>query len=198
MLPSVFSKMPRLALKGVVVAATALALALPAAPAQALGRNERNVLKGVAGALLLGAIIKDAQAQGHRPRRAQPQPYQPPYQEPYSQPLPHHPYPQPGYQGGYQGGYQPVYPQEPRPQRRHIQHSIHATATAQAFGAYRPQERRRIQQALAMQGYYRGGIDGAFGPGTYNAILAYANDRGESARLASVAGVHQVMGRLLY
>ncbi len=96
------------------------------------------------------------------------------------------------------GGYQPVYPQEPRPKRRHIQHSIHATATAQAFGAYRPQERRRIQQALAMQGYYRGGIDGAFGPGTYNAILAYANDRGESARLASVAGVHQVMGRLLY
>ena len=187
MLPSAPLTLTRRALKGAVILTTALALALPAAPALALGRNERNVLKGVAGALLLGAIIQDQQRKRHRPP-------QPGYPQPgYPQPG----YPQPGYS---QPVYpvQPVYPQPHQPHRPTRRHSIQSTAAAHAFAAYRAHDRQRMQQTLAAYGYYRGRIDGAFGPGTYHGLVAFANDRGESALLGSVSGVHQLMARLLY
>lgn len=169
--------------KAAMTAVVALSLALPAEPALALGKNERNVLKGIAGTLLLGAIIQDANRRGHRP---QPQPYPVrPYPQPYPQPVYPQPYP-----------VQPVYPR-PQPQPG-WQQSIYSTPTAQAFRAYGSRDRVRLQQHLAARGYYRGGIDGAFGPGTYNAIVAYANDRGEGRLLGSVAGVYQVLGTLSY
>ncbi len=179
MLPAVMKTNSAPLHKWAVVALTALSLALPASPALALGKNERNVLKGVAGAVLLGAIIQDMNRRGHRTQPA-PQPY------PYPQPLPY-PYPQP----------QPVYPQPVQPQPR-WQQSIYSTPAAQAFRAYGSRDRVRLQQHLAARGYYRGGMDGAFGPGTYNAIVAYAHDRGEGRLLGSVAGVYQVLGTLGY
>lgn len=189
MLPAVQFKKPALLslrplAKGAMVALTAVSLALPASPALALGKNERNVLKGIAGTLLLGAIIQDVNRRKHRPQPSpypQPQPY--PYPQPYPQPQPVYP--------------RPVYPQPVQPQPG-WQQSIYSTPTAQAFRAYGSRDRMRLQQHLAARGYYRGGIDGAFGPGTYNAIVAYANDRGDGHLLGSVAGVYQVLGTLGY
>ena len=179
MLPAVMKTKPAPLHKWAMVALTALSLALPASPALALGKNERNVLKGVAGAVLLGAILQDMNRRGQRPA---PQPY------PYPQPQPV--YPQPVYP-------QPVYPRPVQPQPG-WQQSIYSTPAAQAFRAYGSRDRVRLQQHLAARGYYRGGFDGAFGPGTYNAIVAYANDRGEGRLLGSVAGVYQVLGTLGY
>lgn len=68
-----------------VASITALSIALgAAAPAQALGKNERNFLKGVAATLIIGALIKEG--------RAQPQPA--PAPEPVYRP--HHPRPDQG------------------------------------------------------------------------------------------------------
>lgn len=76
----------------------------------------------------------------------------------YQQPV----YQQPVYQ-------QPVY----QPQT-----SVYRTPAALAYGNYAPSERRLIQRRLSRLGYYYGAIDGSFGPGTYNAVLAYARDQG--------------------
>jgi peptidoglycan hydrolase-like protein with peptidoglycan-binding domain len=35
-----------------------------------------------------------------------------------------------------------------------------------------------VQSALAARGYYRGAIDGIFGPRTRDAIISYQTDRG--------------------
>lgn len=58
--------------------------------------------------------------------------------------------------------------------------SIYATPAGRAFQSYSLRERKAIQRNLRAWGYYRGGIDGAFGPGTYNAVTAYARDEGVS------------------
>ena len=65
--------------------------------------------------------------------------------------------------------------------------SIHSTPAARAFNSYSTAERKAIQRNLRAWGYYRGGIDGSFGPGTYNAITAYARDEGQSLRSTSAA-----------
>lgn len=65
--------------------------------------------------------------------------------------------------------------------------SIYATPAAKAFQSYSLRERKAIQRNLRAWGYYRGGIDGSFGPGTYNAITAYARDEGQSMRSTSAA-----------
>lgn len=74
--------------------------------------------------------------------------------------------------------------------------SIHATPAARAFQSYTTSERKAIQRKLRAWGYYRGGIDGAFGPGTYNAIIAYARDEGTS--LSSMARAYGVYDGLLF
>jgi hypothetical protein len=65
--------------------------------------------------------------------------------------------------------------------------SIYSTPAARAFQSYSRAERKAIQRNLRAWGYYRGGIDGSFGPGTYNAIVAYARDEGQSLRSTSAA-----------
>ncbi|MEZ5796011.1 MAG: peptidoglycan-binding domain-containing protein [Paracoccaceae bacterium] len=60
--------------------------------------------------------------------------------------------------------------------------SIYRTPAAQAFNSYSREERKAIQRRLRASGYYHGGIDGAFGPGTYNAITAYARASGASGK----------------
>ena len=82
----------------------------------------------------------------------------------------------------------PVYV-EPRPVYAEPRHttSIYATPAGRAFQSYSLRERKAIQRNLRAWGYYRGGIDGSFGPGTYNAITAYARDEGQSLKSASAA-----------
>jgi hypothetical protein len=161
--------------KTAIIALTALSIGLTApAPAEAFGRNERNFVQGAAAALLLGAVIKEAGRDQRRPVYAQPQQHiyydEPRYQQPRHQP-------------------QPYYAPAP---------SIYRTPVAQAFNSYSFSQRRAIQQRLAAYGYYRSGIDGSFGPGTYNAVAAYARDTGNDRQLRSTAGAFGVFDALIY
>lgn len=76
--------------------------------------------------------------------------------------------------------------------------SIYATPAARAFGSYSREERKAIQRQLRRAGYYSGGIDGAFGPGTYNAVTAYARDAGASGNLRTTGGAFAVYDGLLF
>jgi hypothetical protein len=101
---------------------------------------------------------------------------------------------------------QPVYPQPiyPRPVYQQPVHGggyavpLYQTPAALAFNSYSSSERRVIQQRLAAQGYYRSGIDATFGPGTYNAVVAYARDTGNSGQLSNRAGAFGVYDSLIY
>lgn len=83
---------------------------------------------------------------------------------------------------------------EPRPART----SIYNTPAGRAFQSYSPSERKAIQRNLRAWGYYRGGIDGSFGPGTYNAIVAYARDEGASGNLRTTSGAYAVYDGLIF
>ena len=157
-------------------------LATSAAPALAWGDREQGIVTGIAGTVLLGTLLNQS-GQGYG--RQQPQPvyrhrqYQPVYQEPvYQQPV----YVQPVYQ-------QPVY-QAP------VQ-SLYSTPAAQAFNSYSTNERIRIQATLANYGYYNGGLDGSFGPGTYNAVNAYASRTGKQAMLGTRGGAYGLYDALI-
>lgn len=83
---------------------------------------------------------------------------------------------------------------EPRP--THV--SIHDTPAAQAFNSYSRSERKAIQRQLRAYGYYRGAVDGSFGRGTYNAIVAYARDAGASGNLKTTGGAFALYDGLLF
>jgi hypothetical protein len=76
--------------------------------------------------------------------------------------------------------------------------SIYSTPAARAFQSYSLSERKAIQRNLRAWGYYRGGIDGAFGPGTYNAVTAYARSEGMSANLRSTSGAYGIYDGMIY
>lgn len=76
--------------------------------------------------------------------------------------------------------------------------SIYRTPAAMAFNSYSAAERKAIQRNLRAYGYYRGGIDGSFGPGTYGAIVAYARDEGTSGNLGTAAGAYGLYDGLIY
>jgi hypothetical protein len=94
----------------------------------------------------------------------------------------------------------PVYFVDPTPVRPApvVTTSIYRTPAARAFQSYTPGQRKAIQRQLRAWGYYRGGIDGAFGPGTYNAVLGYAADEGLAARLKTTQATFGVYDSLLY
>lgn len=92
----------------------------------------------------------------------------------------------------------PVYPPAPRPSVSSSGSSIYATPVAQAFNSYTYPERQRIQNRLKGWGYYTGGVDAAFGPGTYAAITTYARDGNETQRLATTAGAYALLDGLLF
>lgn len=165
-------------------AVTALALAAASvAPAHALGKNERNVLKGVVAAVIINELIKQGRANAQPappPLYVQPYPrpgYQPPHHQPQPGYRPPHHQPQPGYQ-------------KPRP-------GYQTNVAAAAFYEFSPQARRLIQQRLAAYGYYRGGIDGTWGPGTAAAVQAYARDVRSSESLASRDGSVRLYNHLI-
>jgi peptidoglycan hydrolase-like protein with peptidoglycan-binding domain len=76
--------------------------------------------------------------------------------------------------------------------------SIYRTPAAQAFNSYSHNERKAIQRSLRAYGYYSGGIDGAFGPGTYNAISAYARASGASGNLNTTGGAYALYDGLIF
>jgi peptidoglycan hydrolase-like protein with peptidoglycan-binding domain len=69
---------------------------------------------------------------------------------------------------------------------------------AAQFNSYTNHRQRRIQSTLSAYGYYRGAIDGSFGPGTYNATVAYANATGRSNLLGTMVGARSIYKALLF
>lgn len=168
--------------KAAIAAVLALTIAATTAvPANAWDEREQDFLKGAAATAVIGAIILNSQnGRGGLFRQRQ-------YQE-----VPQRQYIAPQYQ-------QPTY-QAPRPtyqQPVRYQSSVHSTPAARAFNSYTRSERRRIQAQLADWGYYRGGIDGAFGPATYRAISAYSADTQTGSGLNTVGGAYAVYEELL-
>ena len=160
-------------------AVTALTIAATAAAPVSAGEKERQFLKGALATVAVGTILLGMTNQGHARPAYRPAP------QPVYRPAPVYNYvPAPA----------PVYRPAPAPQ---YHQSIHQTAAARAFNAYSLTERRAIQRRLAAAGYYFGGIDGAFGPGTYNAITAYAADRRTSGNLSTTAGAFAVYDGLI-
>ncbi|MCU0816818.1 MAG: peptidoglycan-binding protein [Cypionkella sp.] len=167
------------------ITATALALG-SAAPAQALGKNERKFLQGVAAALIVTTILNQQRGNAApAPLPRQPVHAPPPRQD-WSHNAPHH--------------YDP--PRHTRPTGSvigspHHQQSIHASHAARSFNSYAPSERRAIQSRLRAYGYYHGSIDGVFGPATFRALQAYARDTGGESQLATIGGSYGVLDGLL-
>ncbi|MFN3994158.1 MAG: peptidoglycan-binding domain-containing protein [Tabrizicola flagellatus] len=148
---------------------TALSVAaVPATPALAWGDKEQGFVAGVATAVIVDEIIKNRRARMAAPVYVAPAPT---FVEP------RHSYVEP---------------------RRTASTSIYSTPAARAFQSYSLSERKAIQRNLRAWGYYRGGIDGAFGPGTYNAIVAYARDEGASASLRSTSGAYGLYDGMIY
>ncbi len=153
---------------------TALSIAaVPATPALAWGEKEQGFVAGVATAVIVDELLKNRRARMYGQTYAP----APTYVEPRSY------YREPTYR-------EPTY-REPV----HTT-SIYATPAAKAFQSYSSTERKAIQRNLRAWGYYRGSIDGAFGPGTYSAITAYARDEGAS--LSTTAKAYGVYDGLLF
>ena len=167
------------------VAAVTLA-AMAAAPAHAWGKNEQNFLKGAAATAIVGAIILNAQKSRIAPQAQRQQQYQ---EFPQTQYRPQYQAPRPIYQ-------EPVYQQPVRYQPTY-QSSVYGTPAARAFNSYTAVERRQIQARLADWGYYRGRIDGSFGPETYRAIAAYADDSQTADKLSTVGGAYGLYEQLI-
>lgn len=76
--------------------------------------------------------------------------------------------------------------------------SLSSTPAARAFNSYTKAERKAIQRNLKAWGYYHGAIDGSFGRGTYNAVVAFAADEGASNNLKSTAGAFAIYDGLIF
>ena len=76
--------------------------------------------------------------------------------------------------------------------------TLSTTPAARAFNSYTLAERRAIQRNLKAWGYYYGAIDGTFGRGTYNAVVAFAADEGASNNLKSTSGAFALYDGLIF
>ena len=155
--------------KSAIAATAALSLAAASAtPVHALGKNEKNFLLGAGAALLIGSIYMN-----NKNRTQTQQAYRTPsYQAPT--------YQKPTY-------YQPT---QPAPS--------YSSSAARAFNSYSATERRQIQSKLKAYGYYRGTVDGSFGPQTQQAVAGYAGATLGTAKLSSMNGAFEVYDSLLY
>ena len=170
MLPSMKSKATAATLAAALAAA-------PVTPALAWGKGEQNFLAGALAAVGVGLLINQAN-KSHAATRAPTYNPGPVHTQPvYSQPVSRPPvYQQPGYQ-------QPGY-------------GTQAQAARSAFLNYSPATRRSIQARLSDYGYYRGAIDGVWGPRTDAALRAYAADQGLGERLGTYSGAVAVLDTL--
>jgi hypothetical protein len=169
MLPSVMTSRNTLA-----AALTALSIAaVPAAPALAWGDREQGFVTGVATALIVDQLLKQT-------RRSQGVSPLPGFN--FAEPRPTYVEPRPTYV-------------DPRPTANT---SLYRTTAARAFNSYSVAERKEIQRTLRAWGYYRGSIDGTFGPGTYTAVTTYARDEGLSGKLGTNAGAYAVYDGLIF
>jgi hypothetical protein len=149
-----------------------------AAPAQAFGQRERDVLKGVAIAVVADKVLENIKRQERK-------------QQAYQQPR-YFVQPQTRYVS------QPQYVQRSyTPRRVATPSAIYSTPSAQAFNTYTPAQRRDIQTRLATWGYYDGGADGSFGPKTHSAVIAYARDTNGLDKLDTVGGVYTIYETLI-
>ena len=168
------------------LAALSLGLALPA-PAFAWGEKEQNALAAIVAAGVIGTLIlnekkrRNAPPVARAPIQTVPGYYQPRHEERY----------QDRYETRYQDQYGTPRYQPSAPS------GIYATPAARAFNSYSAAQRRAIQSRLANAGYYNGGIDGAFGPMTYRAIMAIAGDSTGTAQLDSLGGAHEFYNAIL-
>lgn len=168
-----------------IAGVTAVAiLAAGAMPAEAWGKKEQQFLAGAVTAGLIGALILQSNNRAHA--KPQPQPQYQPRHEPRYQPRV---IPEPQY-------YTPT-PRQPT-YYQPAQVSIYGSPIGRAFNSYTANERRRIQSTLTAYGYYNGSIDGAFGPGTYNALDYYARNTSKSAMLDSNTGAYGLLDGLLF
>ncbi len=167
-----------------IAAFTALSLSLTAtAPAYALGKNERNVLKGIAAAVIVGAIVNEA-------RKSQPAPApQPVYRKPVHK--------QPVYQPPQQTYHPPAKTGRVIGKSSAYGSGVNNTTAAHVFNSYGPAQRVRIQRQLSRFGYYNGSIDGSFGPRTHQAVYEFARSAGKQDALNTAAGAHRVYNALL-
>ncbi|MCT8330262.1 peptidoglycan-binding domain-containing protein [Albidovulum sediminis] len=87
---------------------------------------------------------------------------------------------------------QPTYYQPTQPT------TSYSSSAARAFNSYSATERRQIQSKLRAYGYYRGAVDGSFGPQTQQAVSGYAGATLGTAKLSSMNGAFEVYDSLLY
>jgi hypothetical protein len=152
---------------------TALSItAIPATPALAWGDKEQGFVAGAATAIIVDELLKN-----NRKARL--------YDRGYTSAGPTYVEPRTVY----------VEPRHVEPRRTT---SIYSTPVARAFQSYSLSERKAIQRNLRAWGYYRGGIDGAFGPGTYNAVVSYARDEGATGNLKTTSGAYGIYDGMIY
>lgn len=157
------------------IAALSLAVAAPA-PALAWGEKEQNALAAIVAAGVIGTLIyKENQRRQTAPVTRAPLQTMPVYSQPRYQ--------------------TPTY-QQPRYQTPAVS-GIYASPAARAFNSYTPAQRRAIQARLANAGYYQGGLDGAFGPMTYRAVMAIAGDSTGTDQLSTLGGAQEFYDAIL-
>jgi hypothetical protein len=168
-------------------AVTAAGLALTsAAPAQALGDNERAFLQGVLATVVVGEVIRASRGNGTflglpTGRNTAPVTRYDTLPAPvYTTPV---------------NTYVP--PRAPAPTYTYVPEPVYApaysssTAAGLAFRDLGRYERLAVQRNLARWGYYTGAIDGVWGPRTARAVSAYAADAGLG--LATYGAASRVM-----
>ena len=164
-----------------IAATLSLAVALPA-PAHAWGEREQNALVALLAAGAIGTLI----VQNNKRHRAAPvtRSTVPTYTGPnygtsrYGTPS----YDTPRYQP---------------PAAQPIPQGVSTTPAGRAFNTYSLSERRNIQSRLARAGYYNGAIDGAFGPMTYNAVMAISRDSTGADKLSTLGGAFDFYDAIL-
>ena len=164
-----------------IAATLSLAVALPA-PAHAWGEREQNALVALLAAGAIGTLI----VQNNKRQRAVPvtRSTVPAYTGPnYGSSR----YGTPGYGTP---RYQP-------PAAQPIPQGVSATPAGRAFNTYSLSARRDIQSRLARAGYYNGAIDGAFGPMTYNAVMAISRDSTGADKLSTLGGAFDFYDAIL-
>lgn len=189
---------PRIA---ALASASLIALGSLSAPAMALGKKERNVLAGLAAAVVISQLLDSNSATAATPVNHRPDPRPDPRYDPRFDPRfdPRYDHgfdPRAGHgPSGWQKPRPPMPPHAPAPVAP--QATIYSTPLAKAFNSYNYADRIRIQRRLRAAGYYAGAIDGAFGPRSYEGLRLYARAMGYERGLTTAAGAFSFLDRVL-